>query len=423
MNIYFNLRQQGKDKPTIVLEVFDSRFEHRKFLYSTGVKIDASDWDKRKNRVKSILGREKELGEINKRLDQLQQATISFLSERYGFEKLFRNDLKNNLINTKVKNAGRVSIAKPDQTMFFEIWEKIISESKTAQGIKTSDGTRMQKRQTLKMVRDFSIKERFPVSFELIDMNFYHSFDAFLAAKDLNGNSRGKHFKEIKAMLREALDRDIKVNMAFQKKSFKVIRFSPDNTYLNSQELRAILAADIPKNLHPHRDIFIMACFVGARHSDWNQIRKSSIVIENEKELLKMRQTKTKKIVHVPIHPVVRLLLNKYNGEPPSVISNQKFNVAVKDICKEAKLGHIVMDGEIVEKWTQITTHTARRSFATNAYLSKSMEVYQIMKCTGHATEASFLQYLKLDGKDFAIQAADSKFFNSTQWSDLMIAS
>jgi hypothetical protein len=26
---------------------------------------------------------------------------------------------------------------------------------------------------------------------------------------------------------------------------------------------------------------------------------------------------------------------------------------------------------------------------ATNAYLSKSLEVYQIMKCTGHTTESS----------------------------------
>ena len=128
-------------------------------------------------------------------------------------------------------------------------------------------------------------------------------------------------------------------------------------------------------------------------------------------------------IVHVPIHPVVRMLLNKYNGEPPRIISNQKLNDVIKNICKEAELGNVVIDGELTEKWKEITTHTARRSFATNAYLSKSLDVHQIMKCTGHRTESSFLLYLKLDGKDYALQAAESNFFQSMYWMEVSKAS
>lgn len=228
MNIYFNLRQQSKkSKATITLEVFDSRFEHRKFLYSTRLRIDSQDWDKRKGRVKSILGREKELNEINRRLDALQQATISFLSEKHGVNILYRKDLQAHLQNTIIKDPRkRNQVAKPDQEAFFDMWERIIEESKTAQGVRTTDGTRKQKRQTLLMVKKFSTEKGFKVSFETIDMNFYRSFDAYLSDKGLKGNSRGRQFKEIKALQREALDRDIKVNMAFQKKSFKVIRTS-----------------------------------------------------------------------------------------------------------------------------------------------------------------------------------------------------
>lgn len=261
------------------------------------------------------------------------------------------------------------------------------------------------------------------VSFETIDMNFYHSFDSYMKEMPLCGNSRGRHFKEIKAMLREAMDRDIKVNLSFQKKSFKVIRNATDNTYLNDDELKKILHLKLPPALEVHRDIFIMACFIGARYSDWKQIRKSFIVTENGRDLLKLTQTKTGDIVHIPVHPVVALILNKYNGEPPRVISSTKFNKALKTICSDAKLGNVVIDGVEVEKWTEISTHTARRSFATNAYLSKSLDVYQIMKCTGHKTEASFLIYLKLNGKDYAMQAAESKFFNNDSWTGLSIAS
>lgn len=77
------------------------------------------------------------------------------------------------------------------------------------------------------------------------------------------------------------------------------------------------MTTKVEDHLSAHRDIFVMACFVGARHSDWSQIRKANIVTENGKELLKMKQTKGKKMVHIPIHSVVRLILNKYNGEPP----------------------------------------------------------------------------------------------------------
>ena len=42
-----------------------------------------------------------------------------------------------------------------------------------------------------------------------------------------------------------------------------------------------------------------------------------------------------------------------------------------------------------------VTVHTARRSFATNLYLSKFPTV-SIMKITGHRTESSFLEYIKV---------------------------
>jgi hypothetical protein len=76
-----------------------------------------------------------------------------------------------------------------------------------------------------------------------------------------------------------------------------------------------------------------------------------------------------------------------------------------------------------VEKKDLLSTHTARRSFATNAYLSRSMQVYEIMNCTGHKSESSFLKYLKLDGMDHAKLAANSKFFNDRKLLKLRIAS
>ncbi len=46
-------------------------------------------------------------------------------------------------------------------------------------------------------------------------------------------------------------------------------------------------------------------------------------------------------------------------------------------------------------KYRLMTTHTARRSFATNMYL-KGVPSYIIMQITGHRTESAFLKYIKI---------------------------
>ncbi len=423
MNIHFSLRKQGQSDPIIILNVFDGRFEGRKFMYSTGVSIDPADWDKRKSRAKSILSRAKELDDLNKYLDALEQIIISFRSERHNSATLSREDLRSYIQKTRLNERKEKEEKLQKESGFFAVWQKMIDSAKNSSGEDISSGTRRSKTQTLKLVSKFAVLKSMSLSFDNLDMDFYHSFDRYMKEKKLNGNSRGKHFKEIKAILREAIDRDIKVNMSFQKKSWKVIRNPSDSTYLNYEEIKKLLALDLTGALEKQRDIFVMACFTAARHSDWHQINQSNIITENNKEILKITQKKTKETIHIPIHPIVRLLLNKYNGQPPKIISNQKFNDALKDICEPAKLGTVTINSQVVDKWTEISTHTARRSFATNAYLSKSMEVHQIMKCTGHRSEQTFLAYLKLNGKDYALEAASSKFFTDDSLSIMSKAS
>jgi hypothetical protein len=52
-------------------------------------------------------------------------------------------------------------------------------------------------------------------------------------------------------------------------------------------------------------------------------------------------------------------------------------------------------------KWELLTTHTARRSFATNECLAVTPTL-TIMAITGHKTEKAFLRYIKLVASDHA---------------------
>ena len=53
------------------------------------------------------------------------------------------------------------------------------------------------------------------------------------------------------------------------------------------------------------------------------------------------------------------------------------------------------------EKWQLVSSHTGRRSFATNLYKSGFPSI-SIMNITGHKTEAAFLKYIKVTPEEHA---------------------
>ena len=63
-----------------------------------------------------------------------------------------------------------------------------------------------------------------------------------------------------------------------------------------------------------------------------------------------------------------------------------------------------------VSKWELVTSHTARRSFATNAFLN-DVPALAIMQITGHRTESAFMKYIRMSPKDNAIKLQSHKFF------------
>lgn len=57
-------------------------------------------------------------------------------------------------------------------------------------------------------------------------------------------------------------------------------------------------------------------------------------------------------------------------------------------------------------KWKLVHTHTARRTGATLMYLS-GMDIYDIMKITGHTTPVTLKKYIKADELEVADKILD----------------
>ena len=165
------------------------------------------------------------------------------------------------------------------------------------------------------------------------------------------------------------------------------------------------------KKLEEVRDLFIFGAWVGLRFSDFSNIKPENIIQIDGDYFIKTITQKTIELVIIPCNPVIMEIFEKYADRPnklPKTISNQKFNDYIKDVCKLAELNEV---GRISARPKDIladlvSSHTARRSFATNYYL-QGFPTIDLMKITGHKTERSFLKYIRVSKLDTAKRLSD----------------
>ena len=220
--------------------------------------------------------------------------------------------------------------------------------------------------------------------------------------------------------MNEATDRGINKNLEYLNKRFKVLNDSADTIYLSKKELDAIRGLDLSNNarLDTVRDLFIVGCYTGLRFSDLEKLDKSNFIKDFTQ--IKLKTQKTGETVIIPVHPYVKEIFIKYGNSLPKSISNQKMNEYLKEIGKKADIVENIIIGSIQGgrktnnsylKYQLITTHTARRSFATNAYLA-DIPSMDIMKITGHRSERSFIKYIKVTQEQNANRLINHPFFN-----------
>lgn len=301
----------------------------------------------------------------------------------------------------------------PDLIQFIE---KFIEDSRSkinpisgkvmaSQTIKNYQTTLMHLRECLKKDRP---------QFNQIDLNFYDRFNRFLSQnKGLSLNSVGKSIQTLKSFLRAAEEDGIEVNPSYRSKRFKTPSELTDQVYLNEKELNELFHLDLSQNkrLETVRDLFLVGAWTGLRFSDFTTIEREHI----DGDRIRIRSKKTGGAVVIPLHPIVRAILTKYSGKfhnsLPPAISNQKMNSYLKEVTElvdslhaPVMVSHTIggkRKTEAKRKCDLVTTHTARRSFATNMYKMGS-PTRSIMAITGHKTESSFRAYIRLDSDEHA---------------------
>ncbi|WP_229368267.1 site-specific integrase [Fibrisoma limi] len=292
---------------------------------------------------------------------------------------------------------------------FFDFIERYIDENATLQ----KPSTLQVKRTTLSHLRNYAKARKQHIDFDTINLDFYYQFTDYLI-KDCGffNNTVGKYIKTVKSLMNDAAEKELHQNLAYKKKGFKTLVDDTDSIYLTEEEINRLYNLDLSRNarLERVRDMFVVGCWVGLRYSDLAELRPEHFVREEGTAYIKIRTQKMYDDVYIPLHPTVESIIEKYDGRLPRVLSNQKANEYLKEVAKLAEIdGPVIVNrkrgkeriAEVFEKWQLVSTHTQRRSFATNLYL-QGVPTITIRAITGHRTEKAFLSYIKVDSKQHA---------------------
>lgn len=249
--------------------------------------------------------------------------------------------------------------------------------------------------------------------------DFLDDFICYLEDQKLKHNTIKGFIERIKNMARKAGQYSYAVDSTYDEVS--LTEEESYSVFLSMNEITRIYYYEFKnqrkaKKKERIRDLFIVGCLTALRFSDY-----STLTAENFQERYIVKRTqKTNVTVKIPIHDYIYEIYKKYDGNIPNGYTSQHFNRYLKIICREIGLndkctfsyrrgGKVCT--ETKEKWEMITSHTARRSAATNLYLTGRMKTFEIMKLTGHTCEKNFFKYIKLTSDDTAQQIAGDIFF------------
>ena len=361
---------------------------------------------------------------VDQRLKNLYQTQIENLKKEITLQ--FNKDYSEGaLINSKwltntVKTIHKRPTGENDFSMFFVPFiEKYAEESENRINLKTgkkiATRTIQKYRTTIKQIKAFENALKLKLKLTDINLEFHKKFTNYLKLEQNYSNTLiEKIISQIKGFIREAKEMGYEINDEIESKKFTFNRDETIDTYLNTDEIDLIFKLDLSDNesLDNVRDIFIIGLWTGLRISDLNRIDQFHF----SNNSIKIIETqKTGSTVEIPIHPMVKEILKKHNNELPRIISEQKFNNYIKKVCELAGIDEMVLgsvknaetnrkEKGYFEKFKLITSHTARRSFATNHY--GKIDDRTLMAITTHKSVSQFHKYIKTTQKEYSDRLA-----------------
>lgn len=400
MNLKYFIVEGKRKYLSIYVRFWDSNRIDQKTR--TGFTTLKADWSNTKQQLK-IKASTANIDFVNSKLSKLETHIFDSYNKDYnGKQHISKTWLKENVATY----FGRVNENEEYKAYLVPWAQRFVDNASTrlyrGQQIKPRSITNYKS--ALNKLKAFEENQNYKYRFEDIDLTFHKTFITYCRdIENLNNNSIGSLISRVKTFCREIEFEGYPVNPQYKSPNFNAPKNETHEVYLNESEIDKIFNHNFSDStrLDNARDLFIIGLRTGLRISDFLRITKENIIVN----VINITTTKTNQNLTIPIHPQFEAILAKRNGELPSKISDQKFNLYIKEVCKKAEINQLTFGSKIKDganrkeeglfpKHELIKSHVCRRSLATNLYLA-GFDSSIIMKATGHQSVKQFNSYVK----------------------------
>ena len=248
---------------------------------------------------------------------------------------------------------------------------------------------------------------------EQIDSAYYFRLCRAMDDYGCSVNYKGAIIAKLKLVMSEGYKQKFHRNEEFR--FFKRMSEVPETIALTKDELEALWRCDsLTQMERKAADLFLIGTYAIARWEDYSRLSLANI----SGGMLGYEQLKTGRSVILPASPRLVACLERNGGHAP-VLSQQKFNEAIKRACKKIGMTDLVHFTKSQgssriscekPRYELVSSHTARRTGCTILYLS-GVPAKRCMMLSGHKTERVFLSYIRIAKEENAQMLAGNEFF------------
>lgn len=455
---YFLKKDENKDKATLFVRVQDP-IRRIDVQFTTRLRVSVPEWKNAVSSEDALARHRKEYPKLHDMLGRIEvmlkreMDAPEFDREKVREEIMAISDPDKSEIIRRQREAEAIAREKEEQRQREEeerqrkkveleranIWnflDRFVNDIKAGKRLNGNDpytpGSCKAWSSFRKLYNGFDPRHK--LTWSDVDRELVTKFLAHLAKLDYMGSSVNKYLVSFRAMVgyayADGLHNNDRAMACFSKRKVEESDKAVE-IYLTEAELQALADMELTGLKDQVRDIFLIGCYTCQRVSDYNNIQPEDFTTTAKgTPIIRLIQQKTRNEVKIPImNPNLKAICEKYNYNIPSVI-DVLINRYIKEILEDLSatvpslavkvptkltmkqknneaLGKLTVErnakGEVVmPRYNCVTTHTARRSGITNMYLSHKYTIVQMMHVSGHKTQKTFMDYIKLSSDEIA---------------------
>ncbi len=369
--------------------------------------INNEHWDLKRQKIKNVSAVQSR-NEINTKLLKLQV----HIFDSFNSANLNGTIIDKLWLQSSIKNFfGRTDLKKDVHHIYFtdfiEYWLKEESSKWiTSNQNYLSPSIISQYTNFKKILKNFEGDNK--IRMKNITRDLLNEFIQYLIDEGYSGSYNKRQIGRFRFFCLRAEEMNYDINRNFKQKVFvPKDDYKGKEIFLNYDEIDLIYNHKLKGRLDDARDNLIISVWTGLRISDFSRLNTSNI----NDGYIEINTQKTGASVTIPIHPMIKEILEKRGGEFPA--STHDYNDLIKIVCKEVGLNQEVegaifngrtkrKEAGLYKKYELASSHIGRRSFATNHFGKLPNQV--IMKICGWSSEQMLMNYIKKSDKSYAIE-------------------